>query len=146
MVDILHRIGIQAPVDEVYRALTTVSGVAGWWSTETETSGDDTGLRVRFGDATGFDITVAETRPDERVRWEVTDGPPEWVGTTITFDLSYDGAYTIVLFKHADWREPVEYMYECSTQWAVFLLSLKSFVETGTGRPWPRGIDIHNLP
>jgi hypothetical protein len=40
---------------------------------------------------------------------------------------------------------PVEFMYECSTQWAVFLLSLKSLVETGAGRPYPNGRDIHGM-
>ncbi|GAA0579707.1 hypothetical protein GCM10009546_47700 [Actinomadura livida] len=33
MVDILHRIGIEgATPDEVYQALTTVEGLAGWWT------------------------------------------------------------------------------------------------------------------
>jgi len=30
MVDILHRVGIKAKVDDVYRALATRDGVAGW--------------------------------------------------------------------------------------------------------------------
>ena len=67
--------------------------------------------------------------------WEVVDGPAEWIGTTIDFDLNQDGEYTIVLFAHAGWREPVEFMHHCSTKWAMFLLSLKSLVETGTGAP-----------
>jgi hypothetical protein len=35
-----------------------------------------------------------------------------------------------VLFKHQGWKEPVEFMHHCSTKWAVFLLSLKSLLET----------------
>jgi uncharacterized protein YndB with AHSA1/START domain len=31
MADIVHRIGIKAPVSKVYAALSTVEGVAGWW-------------------------------------------------------------------------------------------------------------------
>jgi len=38
MVDILHRVGITATPDKVYEALTTVEGLAAWWTTDT--SGD----------------------------------------------------------------------------------------------------------
>jgi uncharacterized protein YndB with AHSA1/START domain len=143
MVDILHRVGVAATPQSVYQALSTVEGVAAWWSAETTL--DDGVLRVRFGDAPGFDIAVVTDRPDEQVEWAVLDGPPEWRGTTIHFDLSLADGLTIVLLKHADWREAVEYMYDCSTQWAIFLMSLKSLVETGKGQPYPRGVRINNL-
>ena len=32
MVDILHRIGITAPTEAVYTALTTVDGLSAWWT------------------------------------------------------------------------------------------------------------------
>jgi hypothetical protein len=55
-----------------------------------------------------------------------------------------DGDYTIVLFKHEDWKEPVEFMHHCSTKWAIFLLSLKELVETGKGSPFPDDVKIDN--
>ena len=42
------------------------------------------------------------------------------------------------------WREPVEFMSHCSTKWATFLLSLKALLETGTGAPHPRDLQISN--
>jgi hypothetical protein len=36
VVDILHRVGIKAPLDEVYQALATREGTAGWWTTNTQ--------------------------------------------------------------------------------------------------------------
>jgi len=33
MADITHRVGMKAPVSKVYAALSTVEGVAGWWTT-----------------------------------------------------------------------------------------------------------------
>jgi hypothetical protein len=62
----------------------------------------------------------------------------------VTFDLTQDGEWTIMLFEHAGWREPVEFMNHCSTKWAIFLMSLKSLVETGTGAPHPRDVQISN--
>jgi uncharacterized protein YndB with AHSA1/START domain len=35
MIDIIHRVGIKAPVSKVYAALSTIEGVAGWWTGET---------------------------------------------------------------------------------------------------------------
>ena len=35
MVDILHRVGIKASVDAVYKALTTRAGLAAWWTSNT---------------------------------------------------------------------------------------------------------------
>jgi uncharacterized protein YndB with AHSA1/START domain len=41
MVDILHRVGIKSSVAEVYAALTTAEGLAGRWTTDTQSEGND---------------------------------------------------------------------------------------------------------
>jgi uncharacterized protein YndB with AHSA1/START domain len=145
MVDILHRIGATVAPEAIYDALTTRDGLAAWWTTDTtgEAAVGDT-IRFRFGDTGGFDMKVLDQRPNEFVEWEVTDGPAEWIGTHVTFRLTREDDYTIVLFAHEGWREPVEFMYHCSTKWATFLMSLKQFVETGTGAPHPRDTRISN--
>jgi len=145
MADILHRIGATATAETVYDALTTQKGLAAWWTTDTTGDGvvGDT-IRFRFGDTGGFDMAVLDQRPNEWVQWKVTDGPAEWIGTRVSFRLTRQDDYTIVLFKHEGWREPVEFMYHCSTKWAAFLLSLKQFVETGTGAPHPQDVRISN--
>jgi uncharacterized protein YndB with AHSA1/START domain len=144
MVDILHRIGTTTPTPQkVYDALTTVEGLADWWTEDTKGRGDVVGgeLAFRFL-AGGFDMEVVDLRPNERVVWRVVDGPEEWIGTTIDWQLRQDGDYTIVLFKHEGWREPGEFMHHCSTKWGSFLMSLKSLVETGEGAPAPRDVQI----
>jgi uncharacterized protein YndB with AHSA1/START domain len=143
MVDILHRVGMTADPAKVYEALTTVDGLAGWWTTDTTGDAEGT-LQFRFGDLGGFDMKVLDLRPNARVQWEVVDGPAEWIGTTVSFDLKQDGEWTIVLFAHAGWREPVEFMSHCSTKWAIFLMSLKALVESGAGAPHPDDVQISN--
>ena len=145
MVDILHRVGIESTTpDQVFDALTTLPGLAGWWadntSGETEVGGV---LQFRF-QAGSIDMKVRELVPGERVLWEVVDGPVEWIGTTVGWELKQDGDYTIVLFTHQGWREPVEFMHHCSTKWAVFMMSLKSLLENGKGAPEPRDVKIDN--
>jgi uncharacterized protein YndB with AHSA1/START domain len=144
MVDIVHRIGATAPLDKVYDAVTTVDGLAAWWTEDT--SGDsavDGVVKFRFY-AGGFDMKVLELEPAKRVLWEVVDGPQEWIGTTVSWRFSQEDDFTIVLFEHRGWREPVEFMYHCSTKWATFLMSLKALVETGEGAPAPRDVRISN--
>jgi len=147
MVDILHRVGIKAPLDEVYQALATREGAAAWWTTSTQ--GDSkvgAVLKFRFSaegkEIGGFDMKVLELQPGKRVLWQVVDGPAEWIGTRISFDLRQEGDYSIVLFKHQGWKEPGEFMHHCSTKWAIFLMSLKSLVETGKGNPSPDDVRI----
>jgi uncharacterized protein YndB with AHSA1/START domain len=143
MVDILHRVGITATPEKVYESLTTVEGLAAWWTTDTSGDGDGT-LKFRFGEVGGFDMNVLDLQPAKRVLWEVVDGPAEWVGTTVSFELAQEGEWTIVLFAHAGWREPVEFFNHCSTKWAIFLMSLKALLETGTGAPHPHDVQISN--
>jgi hypothetical protein len=87
-------------------------------------------------------MKVLELQPAKHVLWKVTDGPEEVAGTKTSLDLKQIGDWTIVLFKHQGWKEPVEFMHHCSTKWAVFLLSLKSLLETGKGAPWPNEIKL----
>ena len=143
MPDILHKVGIKsASPDDVYEALTTIEGLSAWWTTTTQGDNNIGGvLQFRFGNG-GFDMKVLELDSAKRVLWQVVDGPEEWIGTKISFDLRREGDWTIVLFKHAGWKEPVEFMHHCSTKWAVFLLSLKSLLETGNGAPWPNEIKL----
>jgi uncharacterized protein YndB with AHSA1/START domain len=142
MVDILHRVGVKhAAPDRVYDALTTIDGLAGWWTNDTTGNTDVGGvIEFRFPRG-GFDMEVIESLPDKRVTWKVVGGPDEWIGTTVDWDLRPAGEYTIVHFKHEGWKEPVEFMHHCSTKWATYLMSLKSLVETGAGQPAPR--DVH---
>jgi len=145
MADILHRVGIGATRAAVYDALTTRDGLAGWWTRDTRGQGGhvDDVLQFRFG-AGGFDMRVRELEPARRVQWDVIDGPEEWIGTTIDWDLKQEGDFVIVLFKHLHWKEPVEFMHHCSTKWAIFLMSLKSLLETGTGQPDPDDVKTDN--
>jgi uncharacterized protein YndB with AHSA1/START domain len=145
MVDILHRIGIKdtSPA-AVFEALTTLTGLSAWWA-ENTTGSTDIGGVIAFRFTTGgFDMTVLEADPGKHVLWKVVDGPTEWIGTTIDWEIRQEDDYTIVLFSHLGWREPVEFMNHCSTKWAIFLMSLKELIESGVGQPDPRDVAISN--
>jgi len=150
MVDIIHRIGIKRSCSEVYSALSTVHGLANWWTEETEGK-EDVGGKIEFtfrsesGDIKGkMVMEVEQLEPCNLVHWRCVEGPPEWIDTELTFDLSEQDGQTIIIFGHRKWREANEFMAHCSMKWAVFLLSLREYVETGKGRPSPRDLKIDN--
>jgi uncharacterized protein YndB with AHSA1/START domain len=83
MVDIVHRVGIKAPAAKVYAALSTVDGLARWWS-KAASGSSKVGETIAFRfyketgeEVGGFDLDVLELVPDQTVRWRVTGGPPE---------------------------------------------------------------------
>jgi uncharacterized protein YndB with AHSA1/START domain len=137
MPDILHRVGIAAEQMRIFEALTTVEGIRNWWAEATD--GD-----AAEGGAFQFRrnrLHVIHADPS-LVTWRYSGPVEHWVGTEITFRLEWRDGQTVVLFKHADWREPVEFMHHCSTKWTTFLLSLKDYVERGEGRPEPRDTKV----
>lgn len=144
--DIVHRVGVRgASVDALYDALTTLEGLAAWWTLDTSGDPGTEGVLVfRFGGDDGFDMRVRTLVPAAQVVWDVVAGPEEWVGTEVVFDLHEDEDFAIVQFAHRGWREEVEFMSHCSTKWAAFLLSLVEYVGTGSGRPWPHELKVSN--
>ena len=150
MADIIHRIGIKSPAAKVYKALSTLKGLANWWTEEVD--GDERvggKIEFRFRTKAGEELgkmvmEVQELNPDKNVQWRCVEGPDEWVDTNITFQLSQVDDQTIIIFGHRNWREAVEFMAHCSMKWAVFLLSLREYVETGKGKPSPNDLKIDN--
>lgn len=91
-----------------------------------------------------MEMKLEQFIPGELVLWQFLAGPAEWIGTHARFALKQEGDYCIVLFTHEGWKERVEFTSHCSTKWAVFLMSLKSLLETGKGQPNPHDVRIDN--
>lgn len=125
MVDIIHKIGVRASLSKVYAALSTVEGVASWWTKETTGESKPGGtVKVLFRSPTGAELGKMEFKvlvlnPNQEVRWRFKAGPPEWLGTDVTFSMSQAGDYTVILFGHRNWREAVEFTAHCSMKWAT---------------------------
>src|SRR5215213_8742900 len=96
MPDIIHRIGIKAPISKVYAAVSTVEGIAGWWAKDTTGSAAPGGtITARFtrpnGEEVGkMEFEITKLDPNKEVRWRFKTGPEEWLVTEVTFDLSQD--------------------------------------------------------
>ncbi|TNF88842.1 MAG: SRPBCC domain-containing protein [Gammaproteobacteria bacterium] len=143
MAEIRHRVGIKGSQADIYRQLTTDTGLSKWWTTDTSGAGDvGSIIYFRFGND-GPRFEVIELQADQRVRWRHHgEMPGGWMGTEILFELEPDDKQTIVNFSHYNWRQADDFLAHCSTKWGVFMMSLKSSIETGRGRPYPDDVHI----
>jgi hypothetical protein len=142
MPNILHRLSIDAPPQRVHE-LAGKEGIQRWWTTRPVAGEDSVGgrLEVYFRDHAGAAAVfeVLERGP-ERTVWRCVEGPRDWHDTRITFALKpRDDGGTTLLFSHEGWREENEFMNGCSTNWAAYLMSLKSGAEGHGFNPYPGG-------
>jgi len=130
---------IKSPIANVYKTLTTQEGLGAVWTTELIVKSEVGFINeFDFGDNDNTKMEVIELSPDKRILWECIDSDPEWVGTKISFDLTEKDGVTAVVLKHFDWRELTEFYQWCNYNWAMFLLSLKSYCEDGEGTPYQK--------
>ncbi len=91
-------------------------------------------------------MEVTALKPDELVQWRVIDGgAAEWIGTELEFKMFHDQGRTVLHFRHSKWSTDAKMFPECSMTWALLLLSLKEFVETGKGRPYPYDMPVNTI-
>ncbi|MGH2757189.1 MAG: SRPBCC family protein [Actinomycetota bacterium] len=139
MAEILLRVPVEAEADDVYSALATEEGVRGWWSAKTEgPAGVGSTLKVSFPDAPiTFDFEVTEANEAKRIAWHCLAGPPEWIGTDISFEVqaSPEGGNS-VLFTHGGWKTTAESFPFIAYSWAQILPRLKKLAEKGERDPF----------
>jgi len=135
MADIKHYVIIKAAPEKIYEAVTTQNGLASWWAKQT-TAKPETGFVnvFTFGKIRN-EFKVTKLIPNSKVEWECINSIEEWIGTSISFDLEEKDGRTILRFAHSGWKAVTDTFADCNYNWALFMKSLKSLCETGTGAP-----------
>ena len=148
MLDILHRLEIDAPRERVYDALTHAEGIRGWWTRDAELDARVGGIgEFRFYQRERLTrVRVDALDAPARVAWTVLDSfMPGWPDTCIRFDLEPAGSGCILAFAHRGFAHENEWFARVTTGWAYFLVSLKRFVECGRGAPSPEVVDFARM-
>jgi uncharacterized protein YndB with AHSA1/START domain len=143
MPNILHRLSIDAPPERVHQLAATREGIQRWWTGRPVAGDDQVGgqLSVYFGDAAqpAASFEVVECSP-EQIVWRCVGGPDDWIKTRITFALKHRAkGGTTLMFSHEGWQRENEFMNGCSTNWASYLMSLKSGAEGHGFNAYPGG-------
>lgn len=130
----------------VFDALTTLPGLAGWWTaTVTGYGGQGGQLRFFFGDDVPTIMAVDLAAPATLVAWTCLgyEHLPDWAGTTITFALSpAEGGGTELAFRHRGLTPRLECFEMCRNGWDHYLPSLRRYTDTGAGDPWGSDADL----
>lgn len=134
---IKHLFHITAPREKVYEALTTIEGLAGWWTKQTSGESKVNGIvEFRFGQQFFNKMKVKELKPNESVTWECVGGADDWMGTIFTFKLDENEGKTRVRFEQANWKEANDFYAACNFSWGRFMESLRNLCQTGKGSPF----------
>ena len=145
--EIWHEILINASPSDLYEAVTDVKKLAHWWTTDTRGQ-SEVGKTLEFwfsGSRASAVMQVTALKPHELVQWQVVEGSAkDWIGTELEFKIFRDQGKTFLHFRHSKWREDAKMFPQCSFDWAIYLLSLKEFVETGKGRPYPYDMPVRS--
>jgi uncharacterized protein YndB with AHSA1/START domain len=138
--DLIHRIGIAAPAEKIYRAITTEEGIQGWWTTDVNIDTHVGGKAVFgfFDHSTVFEMRIEELTPPTLVRWKCEGGKsPDWVGTTQEFRLEPESEGEVLLkFCHSGWERGGDHCYYCNTTWGHLMVCLKYYAERDVKNPY----------
>lgn len=156
MLSIRHELLISAPLDKIVTAITTQHGLSSWW-TKTEMLPEHGAIRFHFGERYFKEMKIVQSGFPQ-IEWQCIAGADEWIGTTLSFQIESEekdlmlathpevagqmvqqntNSPALLLFQHENWRAQTPMFAECNYTWAMFLRSLKSYCETGIGKPFP---------
>ncbi len=140
-----RELALDAPIGDVFAALTTQRGLRGWWGTDATVGGAVGGqIRLRWSSTSYVVFRIDRLELPSEVGWACVDQndenlphPDEWVGTSPCFSLKGDSSITRLSFVHRGLSPRLECYSTCELGWDRFLLgSLKAFVEKGAGSPF----------
>ena len=139
--DSIHQVGIKATPEAIYAALTEQDGIKSWWSEHTTAEAVPNAVNeVSFyGGMAVFKLRNTKLKAGEKVVWSVEGGPPPWMNTEISWEMSPgDGpmtGQTVVDFAHRGLELPEKPFGNVNFTWGWYLTSLKFYLEKGAGMP-----------
>ena len=134
MATVHHRVGIAATPEQAFACLTEPDKLTGWWASSAEISGN---LRLGFTGLTTLEFEVVENRAPSRLLLRCLGKPATWAGASLEFRIEPTEDQTYVYLTHAkEAASDADFLY-FNTKWPLFMVSLKDYIETGVGRPYP---------
>jgi len=134
MADIMHQVAINAPAKQIYPLLSTKAGIQQWLKAEDSwkiTGAENLGGSLIFNyNDSQHTMKIIKLETNKEVRWECTDGPPEWIGTTVDFFIEDNVKKCTLLFSHNGWAERTKFFQQCDQAWGGYVADIKKQVES----------------
>jgi uncharacterized protein YndB with AHSA1/START domain len=143
MADILQDFPIKASPTQVYRAVTTPTGLDAWWTKRS--SGEPregAEYELWFGPEYDWRARVTRAVTDSEFELEMTRADDDWRGTRVGFHLTPREDGTWVRFHHTAWSGANEHYRISSHCWAMYLRLMRRFLEHGESVPYEHRLDV----
>ena len=128
---IFQSISIKALADDIFKAFTSKERLKGWWVKDLKRQRNNNVLvEFEFG-ATTVWMSMTVDRPSWVIRWECIEGPKEWVGSTLTFEIVPAGEEAVLHLWHTGLKGSPDFYGRCNCTWGHYLYGLKLLVEPG---------------
>ena len=143
MKTIHHVLDLDGDAAQVWQALTSQAGLAGWWTDRVDVESTDVDAVVRFVFDGDFNpvMQVVDSLAPQRLVWRCVDGHANWQDNTFTF----------VIAPLSDGRSRLRFTQDYATElsdddygvynfnWGYYLESLRLLVTSGAGKPFVPG-------
>jgi uncharacterized protein YndB with AHSA1/START domain len=141
--DIFHDFPIRAPLDRVFRAVTTPEGLDTWWTKRSAGSPrEGAEYELWFGPDYDWRGRVTRYAPDSEVEFEMVRADGDWLGTRVGLHLESRDNATWVRFHHTGWPSPNEHYRISCTCWAMYLRILRRHLEHGESVPYEDRLEV----
>lgn len=132
-----HRIRIHAKPEAVFQAISTDSGMKGWYTANVTGSFSEGGTAIfRFPNGESFEWKTTKVIPGKEVQRECTAGPGVAKGTKVVWTVEDKGdGDAVVLLEHTGWPEGHDALATCNTLWGIILGHLREYAEAGKPVP-----------
>jgi uncharacterized protein YndB with AHSA1/START domain len=136
---LMHSVTIDGDAEKIYEAISTGEGLASFWTRDSQAE-PKVGSIAKFGfGGPVLEMRVEELKPGRLVRWSTQGGFPEWVNTTVTWEIvpAKEGGQE-VRFSHEGWPAelPQGDLASVNYVWGRIVGRLKKYAETGKPVPF----------
>lgn len=143
MADITHHFPIVAPIDKVFRAISSPGGLDQWWSKSSSGEpAEGAEYALDFGPGCFWRAQVTRCVENEAFELTLTDAHEDWQGSKVGIELVEQDGSTLVRFRHTGWPSANDHYYTSCYCWAMYLRILKRFVEYGETVPYETRLDV----
>ena len=144
MARVKHRVGIRGDVTEIYTSLIHPEKLSRWWASSASgipQAGEK--LNLVFAELATLTFSLSRLQADQEVILDCTNGPGPWQGSRLLFTLENANGQVFLTLVHENTSASDDDFLYFNTKWPIYLLSLRDYIETGSGHPYPRDIKIH---
>ena len=141
-----HFIGVKCTLKEMFYAISEPSGLEKWWVTSAEgISGLGEILHLTFNNLTTLKFQYDKIIPNEKLVLTCFDSFKSWNNTQLIFEIKEKDNQIFLTHIHQKINsQDIESLTYFTTKWTVYLLSLKQYLETGVGTPYPNETKLYH--